>query len=47
MDYSNLRTLRQQEVDVELDWESRANSLSRKHFGYILLKSFQKEALSA
>ncbi|CAN1195411.1 ATP-dependent DNA helicase Q-like SIM [Linum perenne] len=34
-------------VDVGKDWEERANSLLRKHFGYASLKSFQKEALAA
>ncbi|CAN1858516.1 ATP-dependent DNA helicase Q-like SIM [Linum perenne] len=34
-------------VDVGKDWEERAESLLRKHFGYQSLKSFQKEALAA
>ncbi|CAN1355883.1 ATP-dependent DNA helicase Q-like SIM [Linum perenne] len=34
-------------VDVGKDWEERANSLLRNHFGYQSLKSFQKEALTA
>ncbi|XP_056698174.1 ATP-dependent DNA helicase Q-like SIM [Spinacia oleracea] len=35
--------------DVELgpDWDQKANSLLRKHFGYSGLKSFQMEALGA
>ncbi|CAN0914182.1 ATP-dependent DNA helicase Q-like SIM [Linum grandiflorum] len=34
-------------VDVGKDWEGRAKSILRKHFGYQSLKSFQKEALAA
>ena len=29
------------------DWEEKAKSLLKKHFGYTLLKSFQREALAA
>lgn len=32
---------------VASDWEQRASILLQKHFGFSLLKSFQKEALSA
>ncbi|XP_037490998.1 ATP-dependent DNA helicase Q-like SIM isoform X3 [Jatropha curcas] len=37
----------QEEFDIELDWEQKANFLLKKHFGYPSLKSFQKEALAA
>ncbi|XP_048226180.1 ATP-dependent DNA helicase Q-like SIM isoform X2 [Ricinus communis] len=40
-------TVPKEELDVGLDWESRANGLLHKHFGYLSLKSFQKEALAA
>ncbi|XP_073106330.1 ATP-dependent DNA helicase Q-like SIM isoform X3 [Elaeis guineensis] len=33
--------------DPELDWESKVSSILRKHFGFSLLKGFQKEALEA
>lgn len=37
----------QQEFDAGSDWEQNANFLLQKHFGYLSLKRFQKEALSA
>ncbi|KAL4351311.1 hypothetical protein GQ457_06G020920 [Hibiscus cannabinus] len=36
-----------EELDVGSNWESKVNSLLRKHFGYSSLKRFQKEALAA
>ncbi|GMI65368.1 RECQ helicase SIM [Hibiscus trionum] len=36
-----------EELDVGSNWEPKASSLLKKHFGYSSLKSFQKEALAA
>ncbi|XP_022719419.1 ATP-dependent DNA helicase Q-like SIM isoform X2 [Durio zibethinus] len=36
-----------EELDIGLNWELKANSLLRKHFGFSSLKGFQKEALAA
>ncbi|XP_050225916.1 ATP-dependent DNA helicase Q-like SIM isoform X2 [Mercurialis annua] len=49
LDCSNLKTVvSEEEADMGLlDWENRANSVLHKHFGYVSLKSFQKEALAA
>ncbi|XP_021772893.1 ATP-dependent DNA helicase Q-like SIM isoform X2 [Chenopodium quinoa] len=38
---------REEEAEVGPDWDQKANSLLRKHFGYSGLKSFQKETLGA
>ncbi|KAL2940979.1 ATP-dependent DNA helicase Q-like SIM [Bienertia sinuspersici] len=35
------------DVELGLDWEQKANCLLQKHFGYSTLKSFQIEALGA
>ena len=44
----SLHSVQKAKVDVELgqDWETKANSLLQRHFGYSILKSFQMEALS-
>lgn len=34
-------------LDIGSDWQKKANSLLQKHFGYLSLKSFQKEVLAA
>ncbi|KAK7344246.1 hypothetical protein VNO77_13637 [Canavalia gladiata] len=36
-----------QDLDVASDWELRVSNLMQKHFGFSILKSFQKEALAA
>lgn len=36
-----------QEEDIDSGWETRVNTLLRKHFGYSCMKSFQKDALAA
>lgn len=43
----SLDSVQKAKVDVELgqDWETKANSLLQRHFGYSILKSFQMEAL--
>ena len=44
---SVLPACHQKELEIGNDWEQRVNSLLRKHFGILSLKSFQKESLSA
>ncbi|KAK9666893.1 hypothetical protein RND81_14G218900 [Saponaria officinalis] len=46
--YNNLHCIDvTDDVDIDSNWDQKADSLLQKHFGYSGLKSFQKEVLSA